>query len=304
MLTTGKYILNRASKGRYGVGAFNINNLEFLQAVISASERLKSPVIIAASEGAIKYAGFDYIKAMAYTAARTVKVPVALHLDHGMDMKVIEKCIKQGFTSVMIDASHFRFEKNIRVTRKVVKMAHRKGVSVEAELGTIGGKEEKVSARKILYTEPDKAVEYVKRTGIDSLAVAIGTSHGAYKFAGKARLNFKILKEIKKKLKMPLVLHGASGLPAIVTGKARKYGVRIGKAHGVPDSQIKKAVKLGINKINTDTDLRLAFTGSVREVFRRNPSEFDPRKYLGPARDFVQQVVEHRIKVFGSRGKG
>lgn len=303
MLATGKYVLSRANKGRYAVGAFNVNNMEFLQAIIAAAERLKSPVMIATSEGAIKYAGFDYLKAMVYTAANEAKVPVVLHLDHGRDMGIIKKCISNGYTSVMIDASHFEFEKNIMTTKKVVQWAHGKNVSVEAELGTIGGVEEKVSARTIIYTEPDKAVEFVKRTGIDSLAIAIGTSHGAYKFAGKAKLNFKILKEIKKKLKMPLVLHGASGLPDYVVERAKRNGVRLGKAEGVPDSQIKTAVKLGINKVNTDTDLRLAFTSVIRESFRKNPSEFDPRHYLGPAREFVQQVVEHRMKVFGSRGK-
>ncbi len=303
MLATGKYILNRANRGRYAVGAFNINNMEFLQAIVNAAEKLKSPVIIATSEGAIKYAGLCLLKNMVYCAAENAKVPVALHLDHGRDMALIKKCISSGWTSVMIDASHLEFEDNIRTTRKVVQMAHRKGVSVEAELGTIGGVEEKVSARKIIYTDPDAAVEFVKKTGIDNLAVAIGTSHGAYKFAGAGKLNLDILSEIKRRLRMPLVLHGASGLPASVVAKAKKYGVRLGKAEGVPDSQISKAVKLGINKINTDTDLRLGFTASVRETFKKNPSEFDPRHYLGPARDFVQKVVEHRMMVFGSRGK-
>lgn len=303
MLATGKYILNRANRGRYAVGAFNINNMEFLQAIVNAAEKLKSPVIIATSEGAIKYAGLCLLKNMVYCAAENAKVPVALHLDHGRDMALIKRCISSGWTSVMIDASHLEFEDNIRMTRKVVQMAHRKGVSVEAELGTIGGVEEKVSARKIIYTDPAAAVEFVKKTGIDSLAVAIGTSHGAYKFAGAGKLNLKILSEIKRKLRMPLVLHGASGLPACVVAKAKKYGVRLGKAEGVPDSQISRAVKLGINKINTDTDLRLGFTASVRETFKKNPSEFDPRHYLGPAREFVQKVVEHRIMVFGSRGK-
>ncbi|MFC1730590.1 class II fructose-1,6-bisphosphate aldolase [candidate division KSB1 bacterium] len=303
LLATGKYILNKANKGKYGVGAFNINNLEFLQAIINAAEKLKSPVMIATSQGAIKYAGFNMMKSMVYSAARHAKIPVALHLDHGTDMEVIKQCIHGGYTSVMVDASHYDFEKNISLTRRTVAMAHKRGVSVEAELGTIGGVEEQVKSRKIIYTDPDTAVEFVERTGIDSLAVAIGTSHGAYKFAGRTHLNFKILKEIKRRLKMPLVLHGASGLPPLVMNKARKFGVKLPHAHGVSETQTKQAVKLGINKINTDTDLRIGFTGALREVLKKNPSQFDPRKYLGPARDFVQKIVEHRINVFGSKGK-
>jgi len=303
LLATGRQVLQKANKGNYAVGAFNINNMEFLQAIVSAAEKMKSPVMIATSEGAIKYAGLCLLKNMVYCAAENAKVPVVLHLDHGRDMDVIKKCIDIGYTSVMIDASHLEYDANIKTTKQVVQWACRKGVSVEAELGTIGGVEEKISARKIIYTDPEKAVDFVERTGIDSLAVAIGTSHGAYKFAGAARLNLNVLKEIKKKLDMPLVLHGASGLPAKVVQRAKRNGVRLGKAEGVPDSQISQAVRLGINKINTDTDLRIAFTSVIRESFRKNPAEFDPRHYLGPAKEFVQEVVEHRIGVFGGRGK-
>ena len=304
MLVTGKYVLDRANKGRYAVGAFNINNMEFLQAIISAAEKLKSPVMIATSQGAIEYAGIDYLKSMTYTAAENSRIPVCLHLDHGTDMDMIRKCISKGWTSVMVDASHFDFEKNIKTTKRAVSMAHRKGVSVEAELGTIGGVEDQVKSRHILYTDPDAAVEFVERTGIDSLAIAIGTSHGAYKFAGRTNLNFRILKEVKKRLKMPLVLHRASGLPPLVMNKARRFGVRLPNAHGVSETQTKKAIRLGINKINTDTDLRIGFTGALREVLKNNPEQFDPRKYLGPSREFLQKVVEHRMNVFGSRGKG
>ncbi|MBD3312901.1 class II fructose-1,6-bisphosphate aldolase [Candidatus Woesearchaeota archaeon] len=303
MLATGKSILDKANRGRYAVGAFNINNMEFLQAIINACDNLKSPVIIATSQGAIKYAGMDYLKCMTYTAAENTKVPVCLHLDHGTDMEVIKKCINMGWTSVMIDASHYDLEKNVKLTKKVVSMAHNKNVSVEAELGTIGGKEDQVSARKIIYTDPDKAVEFVDRTGCDSLAVAIGTSHGPNKFAGKAKLNFDVLKEIDRRLKMPLVLHGASGLPKDLVSLAKKWGVKLGNAHGVDDTSIRKAVKHGINKINTDTDLRIAFDAAVRKYLKQNPADFDPRKILAPARDLIQQVVEHRIRVFGSKGK-
>ena len=303
MLATGRQVLHKANLGHYAVGAFNINNLEFLQAVMNAAQRMKSPVIISTSEGAINYAGVDYLEAMVYTASELVKVPVVLHLDHGKDLNIIKRCIQGGYTSVMIDASHYDLEKNIAITRKVVNMAHDKGVSVEAELGTIGGVEESVKSRNIIYTDPDAAVEFVRKTKINSLAVAIGTSHGAYKFAGKAKLNLDILKEIKQRLGMPLVLHGASGVPKSLVEKAKKCGVRIGPAEGVPDDQIMKAVKLGINKINTDTDLRLSFTASLRETLKKHPEEFDPRHYLGPARDYVQKIVEHRMQVFGSRGK-
>ncbi|MFO8015807.1 MAG: class II fructose-1,6-bisphosphate aldolase [Candidatus Woesearchaeota archaeon] len=303
MLTTGKRILDKANKGDYGIGAFNINNLEFLQAIMAAAEKQKSPVMIATSEGAIKYAGMKQLKVMTYAAAEDSKVPVCLHLDHGTTMETIKKCIRTGWTSIMIDASHKQFEENVRLTKKVVQMAHKKGAGVEAELGTIGGKEEQVSSRKILYTDPGQAKEFVERTGIDSLAVAIGTSHGPNKFKGRANLNFDILKDIKEKTKMPLVLHGASGLPKDIVSLAKKWGVKLGNPCGVPDTQIRKAVKLGINKINTDTDLRIAFDAAVRKYLKTKPGDFDPRHILAPARELIQKVVEHRMKVFGSRGK-
>ncbi|MBU0536367.1 MAG: class II fructose-1,6-bisphosphate aldolase [Nanoarchaeota archaeon] len=296
-------MLDKASKGKYAVGAFNINNMEFLQAAISAAENMKSPVMIATSQGAIKYAGMEYLKSMTYTAAELTKVPVCLHLDHGTDMELIKKCILGGWTSVMIDSSHFDFDENVRLTKQVVTLAHKNNVSVEAELGTIGGKEDQVSARKIIYTDPSNAVEFVNRTGIDSLAVAIGTSHGPNKFEGSAKLNFKILTEIKKKLNMPLVLHGASGLPQDMVKLAKRMGVKLGNAHGVDDASIRKAVKLGINKINTDTDLRIAFDAALRKYMDAIPGDFDPRHILGAGREYVQKIVEHRMDVFGSKGK-
>ena len=217
MLTSTKTILEKARRGNYAVGHFNINNMEIAQGIVNAAAKLNSPVILAASEGAIEYAGIEFLYTLAKTASEKYKIPIALHLDHGKDLKLIKKCIDLGFSSVMIDASHFDFEKNVRLTKQIVKLAHRQGVSVEAELGTIGGKEDKVHSRNIIYTYADKAKEFVKRTGCDFLAVAIGTSHGAYKFSGEAKLRIDILKEIRQKVKIPLVLHGASGVSKEIT---------------------------------------------------------------------------------------
>ena len=303
MFTSTKKILQKAHKGNYAVPHFNINNMEIVQGVIRAAEKLRSPVILATSEGAIKYAGMDYLYCLAHTASQA-KVPVALHLDHGKDMKTIKKAINSGYSSVMIDASHEKFEKNIAFTKKVVSWARKKGISVEAELGTIGGKEDLVSARKIIYTNPQKASEFVQRTGCDFLAVAIGTSHGAYKFKGTAKLKIDILKEIKKITKIPLVLHGASGVPKKIVQLAEKYGADLTGVKGVPDAQIRLAVKNGINKINTDTDLRIAFDAAVRKFIKHKPKDFDPRHILSPARDLIQEVAEQRIILFGSKGRG
>ncbi len=303
MLTTLAKVLADANRKNYAVGAFNVNNMEVCQAVISAAAKLKAPVILQTSEGALKYAAPKYLKAIAYTAAEVNKVPTVLHLDHGRDMRVVRDCIRWGWTGIMYDGSHLPFEENVRNTRKVVQWAHTKGMSVEGELGTIGGAEDLVSARQILYTEPDAAVEFVQKTGVDALAIAIGTSHGAYKFAGKAKLDIKRLAEIKKKLKMPLVLHGASGVPAAVVAKAERFGARLGNPEGVPDSQISAAIRNGINKINTDTDLRLAFDAAIREVIATKPEIFDPREIIGPARELMQKIVEHRIRLFGSAGR-
>lgn len=303
MLVSGLDVLYKAHKGNYAVGAFNINNMEIAQAIVNAAEKLKSPVILQISEGAINYAGLDYIFGIARIAADSSKIPIAIHLDHGRDLGIINECIKIGFTSVMIDASHHKFEDNIRLTKKMVGLAHSHGISVEAELGTIGGAEEAVKSRNIIYTDPRKAKEFVNKTGIDYLAVAIGTSHGAYKFKGDASLEFDILQDIKQRTKVPLVLHGASGIPRFIVNKASRYGAEFKDVSGVPDSQIQKAVKLGINKINTDTDLRIAFDAAVREFLVNKPKDFDPRHILAPARDLIQEVVEHRIKLFGSRNK-
>ena len=303
MLATLKQVLAKANKGKYAVGAFNINNLEIIQSVVNAAAKLKSPVILQTSEGAIKYAGMKYLKVMVAEAAEENKIPIVLHIDHGRDLEIIKEAIKTGYTSVMIDGSHLPFDENVAVTKKVVGWAHAKGVSVEGELGTIGGAEEKIVARKIIYTDPAVAKEFVDKTGVDALAVAIGTSHGAYKFAGAAKLDIERLRIIKKILNMPLVLHGASGVPDWLVHTAEHYGAKLGKPGGVPDDQIKAAIKNGINKINTDTDIRLAFDAGVREVIATAPEEFDPRHILGRARELMQDVVEHRIKLFGSVNK-
>ena len=304
-LTTNKELLTLARKGGYAVGAFNINNLEILQAILSAAEGERSPAIIAVSEGAIQYAGMPYLISMVQTAAVQTSIPIALHLDHGKDLEVIRACIENGFTSVMIDGSEFEFEKNIEVTKKVVEMAKGKRVSVEAELGRLKGIEEKVSVseKEAILTDPQAAEDFVKRTEVDALAIAIGTSHGAYKFKGEARLDFERLKEIARRVSIPLVLHGASGVPSSVLERAERFGAKLPGAKGIPDEAIQKAIGLGISKINIDTDLRLSFVGALREVFATKPDEFDPRKILGPGRDAIKQTVQSKMKLFGSSGK-
>lgn len=304
-LVTGKEILDKADAEGYAVGAFNINNMEILQAIVGAAEEEKSPVIIAVSEGAIKYAGIEYLTAMVRVAASTTHVPMALHLDHGKDFDVILQCIKHGFTSIMIDASHLPFEDNVAATKKVVDVAHPAGISVEAELGRLQGIEDNVSVaeRDAVLVNPEEAQRFVQETGVDSLAPAIGTSHGAFKFKGEAELDFDRLAETKKFTKIPLVLHGASTVPENILEKASTYGAKISGAKGVPTDHIQKAIELGINKVNTDTDLRLALTAAVREVFATLPGEFDPRKTLGPARDLMRDVVREKIGIFGSGNK-
>ena len=301
MLISGKRLLDKAQKGNYAVGAFNIVNMEVLEAVVIAAQKEKSPVIVQTSEGAISYAGLSYLYALGKEASKHCKM--ALHLDHGRDLGVVKNCIKIGYSSVMYDGSHLKFKDNIRITKKVVGWAHKKGVSVEAELGTIGGAEDKIKSRSIVLTEVEDAKEFVDRTGCDSLAIAIGTSHGAYKFAGKSKLDIKRLKEIDKVIKIPLVLHGASSVPAKLVSKAAKFGAKLGNPHGVAASELKKAVKNGINKINTDTDLRLSFDADVREVIKNKPEVFDIRKILGPTREGMTNLVRAKMRLFGSRGK-
>jgi fructose-bisphosphate aldolase class II len=304
MLVTNKEIMSAARTKGYAVGAFNINNLEVLLAVTEATVEENSPVIVAATPSAIKYAGLEYLAAMVKVAANSVSQPMSLHLDHGKDIETVKKCIDAGFTSVMIDASHLNFEENIAVTKKVVALAHPKGVSVEAELGRLAGIEEStVKERDAVLTDPDAAKEFVKRTGVDALAVAIGTSHGAYKFKGEPKLDFERLKAIREKVDVLLVLHGASSVPKWIIEKATKYGAELAGARGIPEEHIKKAVSLGISKINIDTDLRLAFTGAVREVLATSPAQYDPRKILGPAKEAIKTVVKGKMRLFGSSGE-
>jgi fructose-bisphosphate aldolase class II len=304
MLVTNNEILFAASFGGYAVGAFNINNMEILQAIVETATEEKSPIIVAASPSAIKYAGLEYITSMVKAAAKAnPSIPMSLHLDHGKDIETASMCINGGFTSVMIDGSHLDFEENIAMTKYVVDLAHSKGISVEAELGKLVSQDSTAQEAEDPYTDPDAAVEFVDRTGVDSLAVAIGTSHGAYKFKGEAKLDFKRLKAIRSKVSIPLVLHGASGVPSWIVEKATKYGAEWKGAKGIPDEHIKKAVSLGIAKINIDTDLRLAFTASVREVLTNSPAVYDPRKILGPAKENMKKVVKEKMRLFGSAGK-
>lgn len=304
MLLTNKEILASATAGKYAVGAFNIHNLESLQAVVTAAQEENSPVIVAVTPSAIKYAGLTYLAKIVKTAAQLAPVPMSLHLDHGKDIETITKCVDAGFTSVMIDGSHLDFEENIALTGKVIESAHAKGVSVEAELGRLAGVEEvSVEEKEAILTDPEAAKEFVERTNVDALAVAIGTSHGAYKFKGEPKLDFKRLTEIRGKADVPLVLHGASGVPAWIIEKATKYGAQLAGAKGMPDESIKQAIRRGIAKINIDTDLRLAFTAAIREVLATTPTQFDPRKILGPAKEAMKEVVRSKMRLFGSSGK-
>ncbi|KPJ60492.1 MAG: hypothetical protein AMJ46_05605 [Latescibacteria bacterium DG_63] len=304
-LLTNRELLQKAFKEGYAVGAFNINNMEFIQAIASAAEEEKSPVIIAVSEGAIKYAGLDFIVAMARTVASRVSVPMSLHLDHGKDISVIKQCVEGGFTSVMIDASDKEFDENVRISKSVVELAKPKGVSVEAELGRLAGIEEGISVeeRDALLTDPSEAATFAEKTGVDSLAVSIGTSHGAYKFKGETILAIDRVREIRDSTGIPLVLHGASGVSQDTVSKAARYGATLGKPSGVPDDSVKQAIALGIAKVNIDTDMRLAFMASVRETLAEKTSEFDPRKILGPARESVKAVVVGKMRLFGSSGR-
>ncbi len=301
MLFTGKKVLNKAMKLEYAVGAFNIYNLETLQAVLKGAERLKSPVIVQTSEAAIAYAGFPLLGEMVEIMALSSKVPVVLHLDHGKDIALIRRCLSLGYTSIMFDGSFFNFKKNLRLTKKVVDLVHKKGASVEAELGRIGGSEDNVKGREG-YTNPDEAREFAEKTGIDSLAISIGTSHGIFKRKAH-ELRFDLLQAIRKKVKIPLVLHGASMVDLRLVEKARRYGVKIARSQGVAERDLRKAIQLGISKINVDTDLRIVFTTAMHASLEKRPRDVDPRHALGFARKEMQKSVEKHIKIFGSVGK-
>ena len=304
MLLTNRDLLAPARKKGYAVGAFNINNLEALLAVTEAATEEKSPVVIALTPGAIKYGGLPYLSNMVKTAAENCPTPLSLHLDHGEEFGTVSKCIAAGFTSVMIDGSHLKFEENIALTKRIVEIAHPKGVTVEAELGRLAGVEEKtVQEKDAVLTDPDSAKEFVDRTEVEALAVAVGTSHGAYKFKTEPRLDFERLRKISTKIDLPLVLHGASSVPSWIIEKASKYGAELKGAKGIPEQHIKKAISLGIAKINIDTDLRLAFTATIREVLANSPKEYDPRKILAPAKEAMKEVVKSKMQLFGSSGK-
>jgi len=301
-----KKLFEKAYKEQYAVGAFNVNDMEIIQGVTEAIAEEKAPVILQVSAGARKYARQEYLLHLVRAAMETTGIDCVLHLDHGEDFEMCKACVDGGFTSVMIDGSKYPFEENIALTKKVAEYAHSKGIPVEAELGKLAGVEDNISvaARDAIYTDPSQAEEFVKRTGCDSLAVAIGTSHGAYKFKGEPKLDFERLEKIKKLLPgFPLVLHGASSAPADLVKVCNDYGGNIPGARGVPEEMISQATKMGVCKVNIDTDLRLAMTGAIRKVFVETPGEFDPRKYLGPARDAIKQVVKRKIKFLGCAGK-
>ena len=306
-LVTTKDMFEKSMKEHFAIGAFNVNNMEIVQAIVKASADENSPIILQASSSAIKYAGIEYLKKMIESALDEYDIPLALHLDHGPDFETCKMCIDNGFSSVMIDGSKYDFEENIALTRKVVEYAHSKGVVVEAELGKLAGIEDdvNVSASDAMYTDPDQAKEFVDRTSCDSLAIAIGTSHGAYKFKGEAKLRFDILANVKQKLpNTPIVLHGASTVIPELVEMCNKYGGDIPGAKGVPDEILHEASISGVSKINVDTDLRLAMTAGIRKTFVENPNVFDPRKYLGEARELIKETVKHKIvDVFGSANK-
>ena len=307
-LVTTKEMFEKSMKEGFAIGAFNVNNMEIIQGIVDAAAENNSPVILQASSSAIKYARINYLMKMIEAAVEEhPNVPIAIHLDHGADFEICKKCIDAGFTSVMFDGSKYDFEENIRLTKEVVDYAHEHGVVVEAELGKLAGIEDdvNVSADEAKYTDPAQAEEFVRRTGVDSLAIAIGTSHGAYKFKGEAKLRFDILKEIKERIpNTPIVLHGASTVIPELVEICNQNGGNIPGAKGVPDEILHEASVSVVSKINLDTDLRLAMTAGIRKVFTEDPSAFDPRKYLTPARDLVKETVSHKIKnVFGSANK-
>jgi len=307
-LVTTKEMFKKSMEKGFAIGAFNINNMEIIQGIIEAAAEVNSPVILQVSAGALKYAGINYLMKMVEAAVELhPNIPIALHLDHGPDFETCKKCIDAGFTSVMIDGSKYDFEENVRLTKEVVDYAHSKKVVVEAELGRLSGIEDNVSVdeKDSLYTNPKQAEEFVRRTGCDSLAIAIGTSHGAYKFKGDAKLRFDILKKIKDIIPdTPIVLHGASSVVPELVNMCNEYGGNIPGAKGVPDEILKEASRLGVSKINVDTDLRLAFTAGIRKIFNEEPNVFDPRKYLSLSRDLIKSTVKHKMEdVFCSSNK-
>ena len=304
-LVTTTEMFKKAYDGGYAVGAFNVNNMEIIQGIMEAGAEERSPLILQVSAGARKYAGQVYIMKLVEAALAEADIPVCVHLDHGPDFELCKACIDGGFTSVMIDGSHLPFEENIAITKKVVEYAHDRGVWVEAELGRLAGVEEHVVSESSIYTDPDQAVEFVERSGCDSLAIAIGTSHGAYKFKGEAKLDFERLDKISNMMPgYPLVLHGASSVPQEFVQMANAYGAKLGDAKGVTEDLLRQAAKSGVCKINIDSDIRLAMTANIRKYMAENPEAFDPRSYLTPARKAVKDMVQRKIRnVLGSSNK-
>ena len=308
-LVTTREMFKKAYDGGYAVGAFNVNNMEIVQGITEAAAQERSPVILQVSAGARRYANHTYLMKLVEAVALEVDIPMALHLDHGADFEICKSCIDGGFTSVMIDGSRFAFEENIALTKKVVEYAHEKGVVVEGELGKLAGVEDEVEVHEenALYTNPDEVEEFVARTGVDSLAIAIGTSHGAFKFkpGQKPQLRFDILAEIEKRLpNYPIVLHGSSSVNQKYVADIRKYGGILDDAIGIPEEMLRKAAQSAVCKINIDSDVRLAMTAAVRRDLAEHQGHFDPREYLRPARDNVRELVRHKIQhVLGSSGQ-
>ena len=306
-LITSKEMFQKALKSDYAVGAFNVNNMEIIQGIVDAAKEENAPLILQVSAGARKYAKPAYLVKLVEAAMIDTGLDICLHLDHGEDFEICKKCVDDGFTSVMIDGSKYPFEENVALTKRVVEYAHAKGVVVEAELGRLSGIEDNINVdeRQATFTDPKEAAEFVERTGVDSLAIAIGTSHGAYKFKGDPYLDFERLKKIHELIPdTPLVLHGASTVLPEFVDLCNKYGGKIPGAKGVPEDMIREAAKYGICKVNIDTDLRLAMTAEIRRYLAEHPEDFDPRKYLGPARNAIKAMVQHKIRnVLGSSNK-
>jgi fructose-bisphosphate aldolase class II len=306
-LVTSTEMFKKAYEDGYAIGAFNVNNMEIIQGITEAAKEVNAPLILQVSAGARKYAKHTYLMKLVEAALEDTDLPICLHLDHGEDFEICKSCVDGGFTSVMIDGSKYDFEENIRLTKQVVDYAHSKGVVVEGELGRLAGIEDNinVSDKDAAFTDPDQVQEFVEKTGVDSLAIAIGTSHGAYKFKGEARLRFDILEEVQRRLPgFPIVLHGASSVIPEFVEDINKYGGKMPGAKGVPEEMLRKAASMAVCKINIDSDLRLAMTAAIRKHFANNPEDFDPRKYLGPARESIKQIVKHKlIDVLGCAGK-
>lgn len=306
-LISTKEMFKKAYSGGYAIGAFNVNNMEIIQGITGAAKEENAPLILQVSAGARKYANHTYLMKLVEAAIIETNLPICLHLDHGDSFELCKSCIDGGFTSVMIDGSHFPFKDNIELTRKVVEYAHPRNVTVEGELGKLAGVEDevKVSENNALYTDPAEVEEFVTKTGVDSLAIAIGTSHGAFKFKGVPKLRFDILEEVSRRLpNFPIVLHGASSVMPEYVEMINKFGGKIPGAQGVPEDLLRKAASMAVCKINIDSDLRLAMTAMIRKSFAEDPANFDPRKYLSPARDAIKQVVRHKIvNVLGCNGK-